>query len=290
MWGIPLARVAGVLAVTYTGGTEDRERSSASQAPPSVQRPEPQPPVLPPDEPTSAAVDPLAEPPPPETEPEPEAIVAPPPGPMPDEAPRTEAPLMEEDPAPLGEPATDPEAPSPDRERGKGTGKELLRPTDQRRFFSIGVGGAAGGTSPYSAYLGGGMDFQWEMAIGGHSRKRPTFGGAFVIQQRKGFINELSFVGRFQWDKPFSDAFAIYSSVNLDLGVNVPIGYGPYLGFVMPPSAMIGAGWGVKAIVAERLLIFARPVNPNLVAPAFYNPPLFVTIRWDVMAGLGTVW
>jgi hypothetical protein len=291
VWGIPLARVAGVLAVSYTGaGTRD---ASAHEGPPSVQRPEPRPPVLPAEEPRAEPT--TEEPVTPEPEPEPEPTLA-------DPAPPVEDPLVA-DPGPLAPadsavdtslPATDDEvAPiaQPEESARRARAKALLRPTENRRFFSMGVGGASA-TNPYAAYYGGagGLDFQWEMAIGSHGRRRPEFGGAFVVQQRKGFLNELSFVGRFQWDKPFSDAFALYSSLNVDLGVNLPIGYAGYLAFgEFPPSAMIGLGWGIKGILAERFLMWLRPVNPNLVAPAFASfPP--VAVRWDVTAGVGVVW
>lgn len=149
---------------------------------------------------------------------------------------------------------------------------------------------SVGGSTPtgYTAAFGG-MDFSWQMAIGSHSPRNPTFGGAFVLQQRKGYFNEISFVGRLLWDKPLSDSFALMSSTNFDFGVNVPIGQGSYLGLVATPSAVLGVGWGLKAILFERMLLGLRPISVNLIAPAPYSS-VFVSFRWDVMATIGMVW
>ena len=167
--------------------------------------------------------------------------------------------------------------------------ERLLRPTDKRRFFSLTAGGATA-SSMYSSYysgLGGGMDFQAEMAVGSHSIKRPNLGGAFVLQYRKGFLTELTFAGRVQWDRPLSKAFAIYSATDLTLGLNLPIGYGGYLQ-PMIPNAIISVGWGLKAILGERFLLVFKPVGPGLVAPAYST--LRVSFRWELGGGIGIVW
>ena len=52
----------------------------------------------------------------------------------------------------------------------------------------------------------------------------------------------------------------------------------------------LGVGWGIKLVLLERLALSFRPIAPNLVAPDFYSPPVYVRFRWDVTAGIGVVW
>jgi hypothetical protein len=279
-----LAHVAGALAVTFTGAGDT---APASESPP-VQRPAgaPVPPELPPDRPSGAVPEPEAPPADdPTAAPADDTAVADPAGEPAEPPPPEPTPPPPRDDAPLE--AADDEAAPIAKPKEPSKAERVLRPTDRRGFFSMGAGGATG-TSPYAAYFGGGMDFEWELAVGSHTRRWPDFGGAFVIQQRKGFINELTFAGRLQWDRAFSDAFAIYSSFNFDFGVNVPIGYAGYFGMPFPPSALVGLGWGVKAILGERFLLGLRPVSPNVVVPAFGNQ-ILVTLRWDVIGQVGVV-
>jgi hypothetical protein len=279
VWCIPLTDLAGALAVSFVSGPPVQRPTSPPvlpDAPPPVTSTEdpmppsePSPPVLPPAEP------PIADPPPPTT-----TTTA------------TADPFVEtrppRRPLPATEATDDERAPIVGGTAGVPAKERLLRPTDKRRFFSL----TAGGATPSSFYTGyysapSGMDFQAEMAVGAHGINRPNFGGAFVLQYRKGFLTELTFAGRVQWDRPLSKAFAIYSATDLTLGLNLPIGYGGYLQ-PMIPNALITLGWGLKAILAERFLLIFKPVGPGLLAPAYSQ--IRISFRWELGGGIGIVW
>ena len=242
-------------------------RPTLPDAPPPVSDPseDPSPPSLPPVEPPPAS-DPF--------------VVAPaePPAPPRSEAlPPASAQATDDELAPI---ADGKEAPLRNSDR-------LLRPTDHRRFFSLSAGGATS-SSPIASYYGGsGMDFQAELAVGSHSKRRPTLGGAFIFQYRKGFATEVTLGGRVQWDKPLSKAFALYSATDISLGLNIPLGYGGYF-YPSVPNAIVSLGWGLKAVLANRLLLFFKPVGPGLVAPAYSQ--IFIKFRWEVGGGIGIVW
>lgn len=309
LWGIPIARVAGVLTLSYTGtATTGTDQPEAPLQRPTTQQ---HPPELPPAPPLiDASEEPAAESPfikEPETadeavqhdpgeSPLPPSPLLPPlpdPRPPPNLMPVTpsDAPLPPgRDLAPL-----DTEAP-PDLQRDPEARRDrgLLAPTDRRRFFTLGVGGGTP-TSPYAAYLGNnGLDFQWELAIGAYGKRRPRFGGAFVFQHRRGLARELTFAGRLLWDRKITKAFALYSTINFDFGVNTMLppfvfGYSGYGGYGFPATGLLGVGWSLRAILAKRLIVGLRPLSANLCFPS-YNPPIFVQIRWDVVATFGVVW
>jgi hypothetical protein len=282
VWTIPLSEVAGVLAVSFTPGVpvmlapdtpvqrpgQSAPRTTEPKTEPTTSAPpteEPAPPELPPDE----VVDPS----------DPTAGPAPAPAPTPF------------DPPPAPQATDDETAPSTsddEKETAKKRGPDrVLMPTDRRRFFHMSAGGASS-NGVYQYYGAGPMDFQIEGMIGSHTKMFPNFGGAFVMQYRKGFTTELSFAGRLVWDKPLSKAFAIYSSTDFTFGLNVPIGRAGYF-YPGIPSALFGIGWGVKMILLERLLLSIRPIAPNLVGPAYGNQ-LYIRFRWDVSGGIGVVW
>lgn len=277
VWSIPLTDLAGALAVSFVSGPPVQRPTTPPElpdAPPPVTSTEdpmppsePSPPLLPPDETT-----PIAEP--------------------PTTAPITANPFVESRPprrAPPAPEATDDEAaPFVGGTAGVPAKERLLRPTDKRRFFSLTAGGATSSSIYGQYYGGGGLDFQAEMAVGSHGIRRPHLGGAFVLQYRKGFFTEITFAGRVQWDKPLSKAFAIYSASDLTLGLNVPLGYGGYLSPSIP-NALISLGWGLKAVLADRLLLIFKPVGPGLVLPSFTSQ-IFVSFRWELGGGIGIVW
>lgn len=290
-WTIPVGEVAGLLAVTFTGGP-------AETAPP-VQRPSTTAPADPAD-PTGRSVDPAAgaadptapvDPggPTPPTLPPADGSDSAIPDP-PSAAPTLDAPAM----APMAAPPMDPSAagvaaPALDDEvpgsAPPAASERLLRPTDKRRFFQMSAGGAT--NSGYYSYLGGPMSFQFEGVIGSHSQRRPQIGGGFVVQYRQGIGSEVSLAGRFQWDKALSKSFSIYSSFDATLGVAVAIPVG-VINLPTRAAGQVGIGWGVKAILADRFMLFVRPIAPNLVAPSY--SALYVQLRWDVGGGLGFVW
>lgn len=279
VWSIPLTDLAGALAVSFAAGPPVQRPTGA---PPEL--PDAPPPVTSPDDPM-----PPSEPSPPLLPP----VDSPPADPPTTEAPVAADPFVESRPPrrppPASEATDDEVAPIAGGTPGVPAKERLLRPTDKRRFFSLMAGGATSSTAYASYYGGSGMDFQAEMAVGSHGRNRPHLGGAFVLQYRKGFLTELTFAGRVQWDRPLSKAFAIYSAADLTLGVNVPIGYAGYLGLVSLPQALVTAGWGLKAILAERFLLIFKPVGPGLVLPSFTSQ-IFVSFRWELGGGIGIVW
>ncbi|MBA3547310.1 MAG: hypothetical protein H0T76_12560 [Nannocystis sp.] len=166
----------------------------------------------------------------------------------------------------------------------------LLRPTEKRFFFQLFVGGSktllGGYTLPYG---GGGMDFKLEGVIGGHGKKRKSLAGAAVVQVRTGVpFSSFTLAPRLQWDKQIVPDHAIYLTTTLTMGYRMST-YGAYgiqglaYGY---HGGMAAFGWGVSAIVAERLLLTFRPVNPEL---EFVGATGF-SINWDVFGGLGVVW
>lgn len=165
----------------------------------------------------------------------------------------------------------------------------LLRPTEKRFFFTLFVGGAKTLRGGYGGY-GNGMDFKIEGAIGGHSKKRPTLGGAAVIQVTAGFpFSSFTLAPRLQWDKQIVPEYAIYFTTTAMLGYRVMTysGYGLIYGLIGGyHGAVAGVGWGVSAILAERLLLTFRPVNPEVQ----YSPGLPAMINWDVLGGIGVIW
>lgn len=289
---IPVADVAGILAVTFTGAASAPEvQAPATQRP---AEPNPGPSAVPEPGPAPAADPGETRPTPAPTQPPtlPPSGTAPAPADPSTQAPVVPAPAASSTPMPT---AADSERPLDGVGEGGGEGDEpggdddrLLRPHTNRAFFSMAVGGSTS-LSPYAAYIGGGMDFQWELAIGAHARRRPTFGGAFVVQNRIGLLNELTFAGRVMWDVPLSKAFAIYSSTSLDLGFNFAIGYGGYLYGFSYPSALFGVNWGIKAVLGERFQLMLRPVSPMITAPSPFAR-FYVKLRWNVMGGVGVVW
>lgn len=286
VWSIPLTDLAGALAVSFVTG-------------PPIQRPTGTPPELPDaPPPATSPEDPM-----PPSEPTPPTL--PPTDVPPPDQPTTEAPLASDPfvesrpprrPPPPPEATDDERAPISEGNDRVPAKERLLRPTDKRRFFTLTAGGATPSSyyaqayqSDYSYGVSGGsaMAFQAELAVGSHGIARPHLGGAFVLQYRKGLLTELTFGGRVQWDRPLSKAFAIYSAADLTLGLNVPIGVGGYLQ-PMLPNAIITAGWGIKAILAERFMLIFKPVGPGLHAPAYSQ--IRVAFRWEVGGGIGIVW
>jgi len=274
---IPLSSIAGPLAVSFTVAAPEEipvqvpqrpaetvEETSSAPAEEPPPQPSSGPPVLP-DSP-GAAVPPPQTPP---TEPSPEPAPTPTADPFPE--PTVVAPSLPGDIAPTEEAPAEPATP------------RLLKPTDKRSFFSLSAGGA---TSPVS-YYGSSIGFSTEMVVGRYGKRRPNLGGAFVLQYRKSAITEVGLAGRFRARKQLTKAFSLYTVFDATLGLNVPVAFG---GYVYPyiPSAQLGIGWGLEAILAERVTVGLRPFAPNIVAPNFFGFP--VALRWDFGVSLGIVW
>lgn len=281
---IPISSVASTLAVSFTVAAApesvplqvpQRPAEEDTGAPESDGTPEPS--AL------EATVPPESSGPP--ALPDPSAsTVAPPPPPA--EAP---APVMEAaSPAATGPsilPAddlfeTDDEVPEPAADR------RLLRPTDKRRFFSLSAGSAT--SSGYLSYYGSSLGFATEMVVGAYGKRRSNLGGAFVMQYRKGSTTEVSLAGRFRARKRLSKEFALYTVFDTSLGVSMPLGIAGYF-YPGIPSAQLGIGWGLEAILAERVTLGLRPFAPSIIAPNFYSfPP--VSLRWEFGVSMGIVW
>ena len=211
--------------------------------------------------------------------PQPETTAPPQPEPVATPAPATTEPPVEYDDVEVPEV---PEAPAPKR-------VNLLAPTDKRFFFDLFVGGSRSLRGGYYSYFPG-MDFKIEATIGGHGKKRDTLAGAAVVQLNYGgFLNSMTVGPRIQWDKPIVPSHALYMHTNLTLAYRATT-YGYYGLLLGLPSALhsalFGVGWGVKAIVADRLSLNFRPVNFAISGPGFG----IVSLEWDVMGGIGVVW
>ena len=251
----PLSCVAGSLALSFTGVAQPTAR--ATDAPLSLEVPEPPPPATP-----SAAP----------TQPEPDLTTPPPPS-VPPVA----------DVKWFGSSAPAPVVAA--------TRPSLLRPSEKRFFFSLFVGGSKTLLGGYgSPYGGGGMDFKLEGAIGGHGKVRKALAGAAVVQIRTGTpFSSFTLAPRLQWDKQIVPDHAIYLTTSVTFGYRMT-SYSTYGIAGLLEGAYHGGvaafGWGVSAIVADRLLLSFRPVNPEIE----YNGLTGFVINWDVFGGLGVVW
>ena len=133
------------------------------------------------------------------------------------------------------------------------------------------------------------MDFKLEGAIGGHGKKRKTLGGAAVIQMRTGVpFSSFTLAPRLQWDKQIIPGHAIYLNTSLTVGYRMTTYSGAGLAALAYGyhGGMASFGWGVSAIVADRLLLSFRPVNPEIEV----NGLTGFSINWDVFGGLGVIW
>lgn len=283
---IPISSVASTLAVSFT----------VAAAPDSVPL---QVPVQPAEEDLAPAE--------PDTAPEPSALEATSP------AERSGPPALPDAPGTIAPPAPPAEAPAPvmEAQPPAATGpsllpaddlfesddevaepaedRRLLRPTDKRRFFSLSAGGATG-SGGYLSYYGGGasLGFATEMVVGAYGKRRSNLGGAFVMQYRKGTTTEISLAGRFRARKRLTKEFALYTVFDTSLGVSVPLALNGYF-YPGLPSAQLGIGWGLEAILAERVTLGLRPFAPSIIAPDFYSfPP--VSLRWEFGVSMGIVW
>lgn len=248
----PLSCVAGSLALSFTGA---QPTARPADGPLSLELPEPPAPASPP---ASTSTSPAPEPvPPPRPQSQPTVTWF---GPT--------------EPAPAAPPKP-----------------SLLRPSEKRFFFSLNVGGSKTLLGGYSLpYGGGGMDFKLEGAIGGHGKTRKSLAGAAVIQVRTGTpFSSFTLAPRLQWDKQIVPDHAIYLTTTLTVGYRLST-YSTYglVGLLEGAyhGGMAAVGWGVTAIVADRLLLTFRPVNPEIE----FNGLTGFGINWDVFGGLGVVW
>ena len=250
----PLSCVAGSLALSFTGAQPIAEPVTPDAIVPELPEPPPAPDIAAPTAaPTAAAPSPA----------QPERPINPP------------APVITTWPKamPVAPPRT-----------------HLLRPTEKRFFFQLFVGGAKTLLGGYSfPYGGGGMDFKLEGAIGGHGKRRKSLAGAAVVQYRTGApFSSFTLAPRLQWDKQIVPDHAIYLTTTATLGYRLTSYSGYGLGALLYGyhGGVASVGWGISAIVAERVLLTFRPVNPEIEA----NGLAGFAINWDVFGGLGVVW
>lgn len=247
----PLSCVAGSLALSFTGATQPTERPT--DGPLSLEVPEPPPAAAP--AVTTAT-------------PQPEPVAAP-------------SPTVTWFGSSASMPAPAVAAPP----------TSLLRPSEKRFFFSLFVGGAKTLLGGYSTpYGGSGMDFKLEGAIGGHGKVRKSLAGAAVIQVRTGVpFSSFTLAPRLQWDKQIVPDHAIYLTTSVTFGYRMT-SYSTYGLVGLLEGAYHGGvaavGWGISAIVADRVLLSFRPVNPEIEV----NGLAGFAINWDVFGGLGVVW
>ncbi len=297
-----LPEIAGTLALSFTGADAPAVQRPATPPPAATsttsatQPPEdagvPRPPTLPdlPGESTAPADPTVPDEPPPSSSPTTDPISTEPPQPEP----TTD--IVQDYPAPTrDEPIEAGPYDMPERE-DEGSSKDggLLGPTDRRYFFELFAGGTRALRGGYSyGYYGSAMDFKIEGALGGHFKGRPDLGLAGFAQASFGTLSTLTVGPRFQWDTPFSDKFAVFSHTNLTLAYRAAA-----LGFYSPGffgdfvqgtyhAGTFGVGWGIRAIIADRMSLTFRPVNVSLTGPA---PAGVIQIDWDVFGGIGVVW
>ena len=159
-----------------------------------------------------------------------------------------------------------------------------LMPTP-RNFFMMSAGGSVdfvpGGGVGYASYYNFGMTFLPELAVGRYLKNKPNFGIGFAGSMTKPISGVgFRFGARFQWDKRLSSKFPVYASSKLTAGleISVPAYYSPVGGFVE-------FGWGLDALVSERIILSFRPVNLSLSYAGFLPG-----VRWSVLGGVGYRW
>ncbi len=291
---IPLPHVASTLALSFTAGRAEPAPEPGVTEPPTVQRAEgsPRPPTLPDVPGATAEPEPSAEP---ESTTPSEDGEAVPPDPSSESLGATPPPV--EEPSPVLSTPFEPSAPTVapfDDERPLSssptgpTKPTLFRETDKKYFFNLFVGGSRNFRGYYN-YTGG-MDFKSEVAIGGGTPGM-RIGGAAVIQVSSGFpLNTFTIAPRLQLNRQIVPDYAFYFTTTLSLGYRASMysSYGIFqgLGNVYQHSGVGAVGWGVSAIVADRLLLSFRPLNLEVAVPA----PNLVDFNWDVFGGLGVIW
>lgn len=159
-----------------------------------------------------------------------------------------------------------------------------LMPTP-RNFLMMSAGGSvdfvAGGGVGYVSYYNFGMTFLPELAVGRYLKNKPNFGIGFAGSMSKPLYGiGFRFGARFQWDKRLSSKFPVYASSKLTAGleISLPSYYSPVGGFVE-------FGWGLDALVSERIILSFRPVNLSLSYAG-----LLPGVRWSVLGGVGYRW
>jgi len=272
---LPLAHVAGSLALGFTTG----RGAPASEPPPELEPTSvPAPPSLPPlpGEATTAP-EPTTEPAVPET-----GVTTEPATHEPTAMPEPLAPIE-----PLEQ--TDEDEPDDDQPSSQAeVAAHLLRPNTKKLMFSLFVGGSRALRGGYNILNT--SDFKAELAIGGHD-SRFRVGGFAVLQITSGFpFNTLTLAPRLSLNRRLVPGYAFYFNTNVLLGYRATsyAAYGLVTGlFGAYHSGVLGVSCGVSAIVAERLLLSFRPLELELVAPA--TGPV-VQLNWSAMGGLGVLW
>ena len=103
------------------------------------------------------------------------------------------------------------------------------------------------------------------------------------------FFKDALIGGRIQWDTPLSERFAFSSTHQVTIGIRtmVPSYYtffSPYALYYV--SGSVEYGWGVTAILAERISLTFRPANVE-IASGTISP---FEMNYSLMVGVGTVW
>jgi hypothetical protein len=285
---LPLANMAGTLALSFTAG-----RAAPATTSPTVQ------------EPTSVPTPPRLPPLPGETEPtEPETTT---PETTTPETPESDATVTTEPATPEPEPLEPVEPVTPfdgrevserneDYEQPVPPAARLLRSNHRRLMFNLFVGGSKPLRGEYSYF---GPDFKTEAAIGGHD---PNFrvGGFAVVQMSKGIpFTAFTLAPRVSFNRQIVPNYAFYFTTNVTVGYRASTyqdsgyiydGYGVSTSVrdrTTLHSAVMGVSWGASVIVAERLLLSFRPLDLEMVVPA---PDPIVQLNWSVMGGLGVLW
>ena len=154
-----------------------------------------------------------------------------------------------------------------------------------RNFFMMSAGGSVdfvpGGGVGYLSLYNFGMTFVPELAVGRYLKNKPNFGIGFAGSMTKPIYGVgFRFGARFQWDKRLSSKFPVYASSKLTAGLEISV-----RSYYSPVGGFVEFGWGLDALVSERIILSFRPVNLSLSYAG-----LLPGVRWSVLGGVGYRW
>jgi hypothetical protein len=163
----------------------------------------------------------------------------------------------------------------------------VVRPGTRRWFLNVGLGGSIGFDSDIS-------QLKLQQEFGAHFAPRSS-GGAWSLVFQEGLnsgntsVSDLLFeVGpRLSWDLPLSSRASIYLSPSLFCGFAY-LSRSPLSSYVGVAALSVQPGLEFKLILADRMLIFLRPLGMELLYGGdrldFSDGMVF---RYNLMGGFG---
>ena len=266
-FSLPVPAVVGTLALGHVA------------SPPPTQRP-----VVPP---VPIATDPVA--------PTPRE----PPTASPDEAPAAKVPAAPMVPpesagaappttaAPTAPPAASPQALPPaaveyPRAQPLRRGDDLLR-TPSRTGYILFSAGPSVGMIPIFFPI---ASAQLKQVFGTHQGRPDGLGVGFFLQENLGFDFRLSAGAQMTWDRPIRPGRAIYLAPTFALGVTagLPLSYSYS---VFPAGLDVQAGFEIKTVLNDRLVLSFAPLNVEVGTNFFTLPLVNYTLSISVGASRG---